>query len=101
VTSIVVLPRHVAERPAATNRRTAMSPTQTAPQPATTLNGLDTEKMVATVNALKANPTLARFEFRVAQPLDFGRPEPLDGQRLLCGGGGGCLPAGGVRIHER
>jgi uncharacterized OsmC-like protein len=28
------------------------------------LNGLDTEKMAATVGALKANPTLAKFEFR-------------------------------------
>jgi uncharacterized OsmC-like protein len=40
-----------------------MSPTLTV-QPTTTLNGLDTEKMVATVTALKANPTLAKFEFR-------------------------------------
>jgi uncharacterized OsmC-like protein len=40
-----------------------MSPTLTA-QPTTTLNGLDTEKMVATVSALKVNPTLAKFEFR-------------------------------------
>ena len=41
-----------------------MSPTPTATQPAITLNGLDTQKMVATVGALKANPTLAKFEFR-------------------------------------
>ena len=41
-----------------------MSPTLTATQPATTLNGLDTEKMVATVSALRADPTLAKFEFR-------------------------------------
>lgn len=41
-----------------------MSPALTATQPATTLNGLDTQKMVETVGALKANPTLARFEFR-------------------------------------
>ena len=40
-----------------------MSPTLTA-QSTTTVNGLDTEKMVATVSALKANPTLAKFEFR-------------------------------------
>jgi uncharacterized OsmC-like protein len=40
-----------------------MSPTLTA-TPATTLNGLDTQKMVETVDALKANPTLAKFEFR-------------------------------------
>jgi uncharacterized OsmC-like protein len=36
----------------------------TATQSATTLNGLDTEKMVATVSALKADPMLAKFEFR-------------------------------------
>jgi uncharacterized OsmC-like protein len=41
-----------------------MSPTQTAPQPTTTLNGLDTQKMVETVNVLQANPALAKFEFR-------------------------------------
>lgn len=41
-----------------------MSPTLTATQPATTLNGLDTQKMVETVNVLKANPVLAKFEFR-------------------------------------
>src|SRR5688572_13040492 len=41
-----------------------MSSTLTATQPTTTLNGLDTQKMVETVNALKANPTLAKFEFR-------------------------------------
>jgi uncharacterized OsmC-like protein len=31
---------------------------------ATTLNGIDTQKMKATVGALQADPTLARFEFR-------------------------------------
>jgi uncharacterized OsmC-like protein len=36
----------------------------TATQPATTLNGLDTQKVIDTVGALKANPTLAKFEFR-------------------------------------
>ena len=41
-----------------------MSLTLTTTQPATTLNGLDTRKMVETVGALRANPTLARFEFR-------------------------------------
>jgi uncharacterized OsmC-like protein len=40
-----------------------MSSTLTA-QPTTSSNGLDTEKMVATVGALKANPELAQFEFR-------------------------------------
>jgi uncharacterized OsmC-like protein len=33
-------------------------------QPTTQVNGLDTQKMVETVNGLKANPTLAKFEFR-------------------------------------
>ena len=41
-----------------------MSPTLTATQSTTTLNGLDTQKMVETVSALKADPTLAKFEFR-------------------------------------
>ena len=41
-----------------------MSSTTTPTQPTTTLNGLDTQRMVETVNALKANPTLAKFEFR-------------------------------------
>jgi uncharacterized OsmC-like protein len=46
------------------NRRCAMSPTLTPMVPSTTLNGLDTEKMAATLTALKANPVLAKFEFR-------------------------------------
>ena len=41
-----------------------MSTTLTATQPTTTVNGLDTQKMVETVSALKADPTLAHFEFR-------------------------------------
>ncbi len=41
-----------------------MSSTTTPTQPTTTMNGLDTQKMVETVNALKANPALAKFEFR-------------------------------------
>jgi uncharacterized OsmC-like protein len=45
-------------------RRTAMSSTLTPTQLTTELNGLDTQKMVETISALKANRTLARFEFR-------------------------------------
>jgi hypothetical protein len=41
-----------------------MTPTVTAASPKTELNGLDTQKMAETVTALKANPTLAKFEFR-------------------------------------
>ncbi len=41
-----------------------MSPTMTTAEPRTTINGLDTQQMVETVGALKADPTLARFEFR-------------------------------------
>jgi uncharacterized OsmC-like protein len=41
-----------------------MSSAVTTTQPAATLNGLDTQKMIETVGALKANPTLAKFEFR-------------------------------------
>jgi uncharacterized OsmC-like protein len=41
-----------------------MSHTLTPTQATTRLNGLDTQKMLETVSALKANPTLARFEFR-------------------------------------
>lgn len=41
-----------------------MSPKPTSTLPATLLNGLDTQKMVETVTALKADPALARFEFR-------------------------------------
>ena len=41
-----------------------MTSTLTPAQPTTQVNGLDTQKMVATVGALKANPTLAKFEFR-------------------------------------
>jgi uncharacterized OsmC-like protein len=41
-----------------------MSPSVTEPERATTLNGLDTQKMIETVGVLKANPTLAKFEFR-------------------------------------
>jgi uncharacterized OsmC-like protein len=41
-----------------------MSSTLTPTQLTTELNGLDTQKMSETVSALKANPTLAKFEFR-------------------------------------
>ncbi len=41
-----------------------MSPTLTPTHPTTALNGLDIRKMVDTVNALEANPALAKFEFR-------------------------------------
>lgn len=41
-----------------------MSPTLTPAEPRTELNGLDTQQMAATVAALRANPTLAQFEFR-------------------------------------
>jgi uncharacterized OsmC-like protein len=41
-----------------------MSLATTPAEVITTINGLDTEKMVATVAALRANPTLAQFEFR-------------------------------------
>jgi hypothetical protein len=41
-----------------------MTSTLTPAQPTTQVNGLDTQKMVETVSALKANPTLAKFEFR-------------------------------------
>ena len=41
-----------------------MSSTLTPAQPTIEVNGLDLQKMVETVNALKANPALAKFEFR-------------------------------------
>jgi uncharacterized OsmC-like protein len=41
-----------------------MSPTPTPTQSKVELNGLDTQRMVETVTALKGNPTLAKFEFR-------------------------------------
>ena len=41
-----------------------MSTATTHAETRTGINGLDTEKMVQTVAALKENPTLAQFEFR-------------------------------------
>jgi hypothetical protein len=51
------------------------------------LNGVDTPTLFATLDAVKANPELAKFEFR-GQPLDrrhaqpqydpSGEPHPLD-----------------------
>lgn len=41
-----------------------MTPATAPAQPRTRINGLDTRKMVETVEALKASPTLAKFEFR-------------------------------------
>jgi uncharacterized OsmC-like protein len=41
-----------------------MTSALTQTQPTTEVNGLDIHKMVETVSALKANPTLAKFEFR-------------------------------------
>ena len=37
---------------------------QTTTRPGAELNGLDTARMAETIGALKADPTLARFEFR-------------------------------------
>ncbi len=41
-----------------------MSPATAPAQPASRINGLDTGQMAATVEALKANPALAQFQFR-------------------------------------
>jgi uncharacterized OsmC-like protein len=41
-----------------------MSPATATAQTVTKINGLDARKMVETVEALKANPSLAQFEFR-------------------------------------
>jgi uncharacterized OsmC-like protein len=41
-----------------------MTQTATETTPRTAINGLDTQKMVATVQALKAEPALAQFQFR-------------------------------------
>ena len=41
-----------------------MSPATATAQTTTKINGLDARKLVETVDALKANPTLAQFEFR-------------------------------------
>ena len=41
-----------------------MAQEMTAPQPRTVSNGLDMQAMAATIEALKANPALAQFEFR-------------------------------------
>jgi uncharacterized OsmC-like protein len=43
---------------------TTMTPSTTQVAARIELNGLDTKQMVETVEALKANPTLAKFEFR-------------------------------------
>jgi uncharacterized OsmC-like protein len=48
----------------AKQKENEMSNAMTPAQPRVQINGLDTHKMVGTVEALKANPTLARFEFR-------------------------------------
>lgn len=37
-----------------------------------TLNGLNLEQMVATIDALKQDPTLARFEFRARNQWESG-----------------------------
>jgi uncharacterized OsmC-like protein len=44
--------------------RIAMTPALTGAPTRTEVNGLDTKQMAETVAALKANPTLAAFEFR-------------------------------------
>ncbi len=41
-----------------------MASAQTTAGPQTEINGLDTRQMVRTLDALRADPTLARFEFR-------------------------------------
>lgn len=43
-----------------------MSPTMTATEPRTAINGLDTRQMIETAAALEANPALAQFEFRAS-----------------------------------
>jgi len=47
-------------------RRNDMTETLTATEPRTQLNGLDTRALVETLEALRANPALAQFEFRAS-----------------------------------
>lgn len=48
-----------------THEEAAMAARKPAPMPAPAMiNGLETEKMAATVQAIKGDPTLAQFEFR-------------------------------------
>jgi hypothetical protein len=46
-------------------------------------NGVDTEKMFATLDLIKAQPELARFRFRATNRWLGGRAQPLDDQGLL------------------
>ena len=49
-------------------------------------NGVDTEKMFATLDLIKAQPELAKFQFRATNRWIDGNPQPLDDQGLLRGG---------------
>ena len=47
------------------------------------VNGVDLDRLSGTIDAVTADPALARFQFRGPQPLDRRRPQPHDDQRLL------------------
>ena len=48
-------------------------------------NGVDTEQLFGTLDAIKAQPELARFQFRAQQPLDRRRAQPQRRSRAFYG----------------
>ena len=60
-------------------------------------NGVDTEQLFGTLDAIKADPSIARFQFRATEPLDRRCAQPHDDSRLLCRQPGGHIPRRGVR----
>ena len=63
-----------------------MSPTLTPAQSTIEVNGLDLQKMVETVNALKANPALAKFEFRARNRWVSGGENRSTIKEFFCAG---------------
>ncbi len=47
------------------------------------INGVDTKTLFATIDAVKAQPELAKFQFRGEQPLGRRYTQPQYRQRLL------------------
>ena len=67
----------------------------------TVRNGVDTATMFATLDAIKAQPEIAKFRFRARNRWLGGSPQPLDDQGLLRRLRRGHLPHRGLHARRR
>ena len=57
-------------------------------------NGVDTAALFATLDAVKGQPEIAKFQFRADQPMDQRHPQPRHDQWVLRRRAGACPCAG-------